>query len=56
MDLLRDPERRRRLEVCAREYVEVEHNPSAMFDDYAGCLAEAERLPSSSIKLPRHLA
>jgi glycosyltransferase involved in cell wall biosynthesis len=54
-DLLRDPDRRRRLEVCAREYVEAEHNPEAMFDDYAGCLAEAEQLPSPSIELPRHL-
>jgi glycosyltransferase involved in cell wall biosynthesis len=56
MDLLRRPDRRQRLEVCAREYVEAEHTPEAMFEDYARCLAEAERLPSPSIDLPRHLS
>ena len=56
MDLLRDPDRRRRLERCAREYVEAEHNPDAMFEDYAGCLSEAEQLPSPSIELPGHLS
>ncbi len=56
MDLLRNPERRKRLEVCGREYVEAEHNREAMFSDYAACLAEAEQLPTPSIELPRHLS
>ena len=55
MDLLRDPDRRRRLACCAREYVESEHRPEVMFDDYAACLAEAEQLPSPSLPIPPHL-
>jgi hypothetical protein len=27
-----------------------------MFEDYAGCLSEAEQLPSPSIELPGHLS
>jgi glycosyltransferase involved in cell wall biosynthesis len=56
MDLLRDPDRRRRLERCAREYVEAEHGPHKMFEDYAACLAEAELLPLPSPELPHHLS
>ena len=56
MDLLRDPDRRRRLERCAREYVEAEHNPDAMFDDYAACLADAQELPTPPVELPGHLS
>jgi len=56
MDLLRSPDRRQRLEKNARDYVRAEHSPDAMFEDYARCLEEAERLPSPSIELPRHLS
>jgi len=56
MDLLHDPDRRRRLERCAREYVEAEHSPARMFDDYAACLAEARSLPTPRVELPPHLS
>jgi len=56
MDLLRSPDRRQRLEKNARDYVRAEHSPDAMFEDYARCLEEAQRLPSPSIELPRHLS
>lgn len=56
MDLLRDPDRRRRLERCSREYVEAEHQPEVMFEDYTRCLEEAKELPAVAIRLPRHLA
>lgn len=56
MDLLHDPDRRRRLERCSREYVEAEHNPRVMFEDYTRCLEEAKELPSAFIQLPRHLS
>ncbi|HEY7696990.1 MAG TPA: hypothetical protein VIE88_01175, partial [Vicinamibacteria bacterium] len=56
MDLLHDPDRRRRLERCAREYIEAEHRPEVMFEDYAASLAEAESLPMPTVELPRHLS
>ena len=56
MDLLRSPDHRQRLEKNARDYVRAEHSPDAMFEDYARCLEEAQRLPSPSIELPRHLS
>ena len=56
MDLLRNPDRRRRLETEAREYIEAEHSPDAMFEDYARCLKEVEGLPTPSIEPPRHLS
>ena len=56
MDLLRNPERRRRLEDRAREYIRSEHSPDAMLEDYVRCLEEMEELPSPSIDLPHHLS
>ena len=56
MDLLRNPDRRRRLETAAREYIAAEHNPAVMFEDYAECLKEAQDIPSPSIELPSHLS
>ena len=56
LDLVRAPDRRRRLERKAREYIEAEHSPNVMFEDYARCLEEVEGFPSPSIELPRHLS
>ena len=56
LDLVRDPDRRRRLEREAREYIEAEHSPNAMFEDYARCLEEVEGFPTPSVELPRHLS
>ncbi len=56
MDLLRNPDRRRRLEKKARDYVAAEHGLDVMVDDYTECLKEAEALPSPFIELPGHLS
>ncbi len=56
IDLIRNPDRRRRLERDAREYIEAEHSPDAMFEDYVRCLKEVEGITTPSIELPRHLS
>ena len=56
MDLLRSPDRRRRLEIEAREFIAEQHSPAAMFEDYVACLTEAQALPSPTIEIPQHLS
>ena len=55
IDLLRNPERRRRLETSAKKYTETEHSPEVMIEDYVRCLKEAEELPVPPVELPAHL-
>jgi glycosyltransferase involved in cell wall biosynthesis len=55
-DLLRSPERRKRIETAARAYVETEHTVDTMVEDYVRCLEEADGLPAPPVGLPRHLS
>ena len=55
IDLLRNPDRRRRLETSAKKHIETEHSPEVMLEDYVRCLKETEELPVPSVELPAHL-
>ncbi len=49
LDLLRDPRKRKRLEVSARRFVAAERSVRAMVNDYVQCLEEAANLPAPEI-------